>query len=131
MSQRTVLAAVVGGIVLFVLGYLIYGIALADFFDGQGVGAVDEPILWAIFVGNLVMAILITYIFAQWASISTFGGGFKGGAIIGGLIALSIGLVMHGVSGEMTLVGVVAEVIVSIVRVGLAGGVIGMLLGRK
>lgn len=131
MSLRTVLAAVAGAVTLFVLGFLTYVILLGDFFAAHGSAVVDEPVLGAIFVAELAMAILLTYIFDQWASISTFAGGFKGGAIVGVLVGLNYGLIQYGAAGTMDLTAVAADAVVTLVRAGLAGGVVGLMLGRK
>ncbi len=131
MSQRTVLAAVAGAIALFVLGYLVYALALADFFAAQGADTLESPNLVYIFIGELAFAVLLTFLFSYWASISTFAGGFKGGAIVGALVSLSMGMIMMGAMGMGTPIGVVADVVASIVRVGIAGGVIGAMLGRS
>lgn len=45
-----------------------------------------------IFLSNLVMALMLAVVFEYWASIRTFVGGLKGGAILGFLFALSIDL---------------------------------------
>ena len=131
MSLRTVLAAVAGAVTLFVLGYLIYVVLLGDFFAAHGASVLGEPVFWAIFAGELAMASLVTFIFDQWASISTLAGGFKGGAIVGALVALNFGLIQFGAMGAGDLTAVVADAVVSLVRVGIAGAVIGLMLGRK
>jgi hypothetical protein len=131
MSQRTVLAAVAGAITLFALGFLTYVILLADFFADNGAATQEEPVFWAIIVGELVLASLITFIFSQWASISTFAGGLKGGAVIGAMLALGIGLIQFGAHGVLTLNAVAADTVISLIRYGVAGGVVGLMLGRE
>jgi hypothetical protein len=131
MSQRTALAALAGGVTLFVLGYVCYVLLLGDFFAGQGAAGLAQPILWAIFLGELALAVLVTYVFNQWATISTFAGGFKAGAVLGALLGLNYGLVQFGAMGAITLTGAAVDTVVTLVRVGIAGGVIGLVLGRK
>jgi hypothetical protein len=131
MSQRNVLAAVLGGITLFLLGYLFYGVLLADYFAANGAANQPQMVLWALGLGELVFACLMAYIFSAWAAISTFAGGAKGGALIGALSGLSIGLIMFGAYGMMTLPAIAVDTLVSLVRGGIAGGVIGAMLGRR
>ena len=131
MSLRTVLAAVAGAVTLFVLGYVTYVVILGDFFAAHGAEVAGEPVFWAIFAGELATASLLTFIFDKWASISTLAGGFKGGAIVGALVALAVGLIQFGAMGAGDLTAVVADTVVSAVRVGIAGAVVGMMLGRK
>ena len=78
-----------GGIVMFLLGYLFFGLALADFFvenAGSATGAskgMDEINFPLLFIGHVAMALLITIIYGRWASIKTFATGAKAGAVIG------------------------------------------------
>ncbi len=130
MSQRSILAAIAGAITLFVLGFVIYAVVLKDFFASNGAAVVEAPVYWAIALGELAFGVLLAYIFSRWASISTFAGGFQGGAVLGALIALGIGLVQFGALGGPNLTAVIADTVVSAVRVGIAGGVVGMVLGR-
>lgn len=128
MSQRTILAAIAGGVTLFVLGYLTYVMLLGDFFAANGAAVLEQPTYWAIVLGELVFGCLLAYIFSRWAAISTFAGGFQGGAIIGALMGLGFGLIQFGAMGAMNLTAVAADTVVSLVRVGLAGGVVGLVL---
>ena len=131
MSQRTVLAAVAGAVTLFVLGFLTYAVLLRDFFAANATAVQTEPVLWAIAVGELAFGCLLAYIFSRWAGISTFTGGFQGGAIIGALMALGFGLIQFGAIGALNLTAVAAEVVISLIRYGIAGGVVGLVLGRS
>jgi hypothetical protein len=69
-------------------------------------------------------------VFAQWASIRTFGGGLVAGAIIGSLIHLSWKLSLTGYLNLYKETGpVVVDILVETARASLAGGVIGAVLG--
>ena len=131
MSQRTVLAAVAGAVTLFVLSYLTYVVLLGDFFAANRVPTQEQPVLWAIFLGQLAFGSLLAYIFDRWAAISTFAGGFQGGAVIGVLLALGFGLIRFGALGTANLTAVGVDAVVSLIRFGLAGGVVGLVLGRR
>ena len=130
MSQRTLVAAVVGGLVAFGLGYVFYVLALADFFAANGWQVMETPTLWAIAAGEIVLGYLMAYIFSTWASISTPAGGAKAGALIAALMTLGVSLIIFGAQGEITLVGVFADTVVTAVRWAVAGAAIGMVLGR-
>ena len=134
-AKKFIMAALAGGVTLFVLGGIFYAILLADFFNsaaGDSVGTYrQEPIFWAILVGELCAAALVTLIFGRWASISTFAGGAKAGAIFGVLLSLSFGLTMYGTTTLMSMAAVLVDPIVNLIRYVVAGGVIGWVLGRK
>lgn len=133
--KKLTLAAVAGGITMFILGGLFYEVLLKGFFmdaAGQAAGAYRaEPIIWAIILGELSFATLVAYIFQRWATIKTFMGGLKGGAVIGLLIGLGINLVFYGTTTLMEGAAVIVDPLITVIRLALAGGVIGWLLGRE
>lgn len=134
MSAKSfVLATVAGGVTLFVLGGLLYGLLLADFFESHSAPNTmrETPIWWALIIGELLLAALVTLIFGRWASISTPLGGLKAGAIIGLLLAAAINFTMFAVSTVFVdpTAGVV-DAVVSAIRLGIGGAVIGLVLGK-
>ena len=133
MSAKSfLLATVAGGVTLFLVGGLLYGMLLADFFDSHSAANVmrETPIWGALILGELVLAALVTLIFGRWATISTPMGGLKAGAIIGLLMAVAINLTMYAVSNIVGPTAGVVDVVVSAVRLGVAGAVIGLVLGK-
>ena len=134
MSAKSfALATVAGGVTLFVLGGLLYGLLLADFFESHSAANTmrETPIWWALIIGELLLAALVTLIFGRWASISTPLGGLKAGAIIGLLLAAAINFTMFAVSTVFVdpTAGVV-DAVVSAIRLGIGGAVIGLVLGK-
>src|SRR5688572_20630386 len=95
MKIGTVLGAVVGGIVMFLLGFLFFGVLLADFFKANTIvypGLLkDPPVIALIFLFNLVWAWLISWVL-EFAGRSGWGEGARAGAIIMFLIALGNGV---------------------------------------
>ncbi|WP_424963309.1 DUF1761 domain-containing protein [Ekhidna sp.] len=136
-AKNRVLATLVGFVVLFLLGWLFYGILLMDFYETNSgsasnvMRAEEDMIWWALILGNLLQAYFLVYIFSKWEGIDTFGNGFKGGAIIGLILGLAMNLTMYGTSNMMNLTSALVDPIVSMVMMGITGGVIGVMLGRK
>jgi hypothetical protein len=96
----------------------------------QYVGLVKEtPDLIVTFFSNVVMAFMLAVVLEYWASIRTFVGGLKVGAILGFLVALTIDV---GELGYMNLYKgytlIAVDVLAESVRDALAGGVIGTVL---
>ena len=57
------MAAVAGGVTLFILGGLIYGIALGTFVEENStVVTSSDPIMWAMVLSQIVMGGFIAYI---------------------------------------------------------------------
>lgn len=133
-AKRFAIGTLVGGVALFLLGFLLYGILLAKFFEantGSATGVSKEAMeMWALALGNLAYAALLVYVFENWASISSFAGGLRAGLIIGLLVSLSYDLIMYGTTNIMNLTGVAGDVVVYAIMTGLAGGIIGWVLGR-
>ena len=141
MNTKTLLAALVGGIAAFLLGWLLYGLALADFYESNtthyeglmrmvagATPAVRDMVI--IFLSNCVWALMLAYVFTRWAGIDNFMEGMKAGAILSFLIALAYNLsflaFMNLYSNSLFVVDVIVNTIVG----GIIGGVVGWMLGR-
>lgn len=133
MNSKVLIAAVAGFVVLFLLGFLVYGVLLMDFYAanaGTATGVMKETPnwLWLVlgeFLGALTLAVVL-----DWAGVRTAAEGMKKGAIFGFLVFLAFGLAMLGTMNISTLAAALVDAVVSAVRLGAAGAVIGMLLGR-
>ena len=136
-TKKFLTGTLVGGVVYFILGYLVYGLLLSGFFEAQSGGAADvmraddEMVWWALILGNFAYAAFLTYIFLKWAHISTFKGGLRAGAAIGLLLGLAYNLIYYGTSTMMTLTGALADVVVSAAMAAIIGGVIGAVIHAK
>ena len=136
-ASKRITATLAGFVVFFILGFLFYGVLLVDFFNANGgsasgvMRADTEMVWWALVLGNLFQAYLLVYVFGNWAQISSFGGGFKAGAVIGLIFGYGFDLTMYGTSNIMNLTGTLVDPLVLGVMMGATGGVIGMILGKK
>ena len=138
MLIRILAATVAGAVVMFLGGWLIYGILLRSYFEGTMTAAARtvmkaEPDFVPLIIAQLVFAGLFAFIFEYWATISTFVGGLKGGAIIMFALALGFDLQMSAFFQNMHTVSpymmIVIDVIAATVLGAIAGGVIGQVLG--
>jgi hypothetical protein len=134
--KKFVIGTLVGGIVLFFLGYLIYGMALASFF-AQHTAAVsgsmktmDEILWWALILGNLASGALLTYIFLKIGNINSFGSGAGTGAAIGFIMSISTNFIRFATENIMDHTAMLADIAVGTVMAAIAGGAIGAVLGK-
>lgn len=127
MNTKVIVSGVIAAIVMFLLGWLIYGVLMADLFPMD-----EEPTAMAMvwmFLSNLFWGLLLSYVLITHAGSSNAMDGAKIGAIIGILAGLSIDS-FHMSMGHMTMNQMVADVIAGTVMAGIAGAVIGWYNGR-
>ena len=136
-AKTRIMATLAGFVTLFLLGWLIYGMLLMDFYmsnSGTATGVMreeSEMVWWALIVGNVFQAYLLVYIFDKWTNITTFSSGLQAGAILGLILGFAMNLTMYGTSNMMNLTAALVDPFVSAVMMGITGGVMGYMLGRK
>jgi hypothetical protein len=132
-TNKFLLGTLAGGVALFILGYLVWGMALMGFMEsnaGSATGVMKtDMVWWSLILGNLFWGALLSYIFLKWAGISTFAGGASAGAVLGLLISGGIDFIMYGTSNLMNLTAVIVDIIANIVVMAIVGGVVGLVLG--
>jgi hypothetical protein len=136
-AKKRIVATLAGFVVFFLMGWLLYGMLLMNFFmenagSATGVYRADsEMVYWALIVGNLLQSYLLVYIFGKWANITTFGGGLKTGITIGLILGYGYDLTMYGTSNISNLTATLVDPLIVATMMGVSGGVIGVVLGRK
>ncbi|HEX8735681.1 MAG TPA: hypothetical protein VF721_10185 [Pyrinomonadaceae bacterium] len=135
MNIRVLVATVVGGIVMTLLGWLIFGILLMNFLKPYMIhynGLEKDPPAWLpLIIFNFAFAWLFAFIFDYWATIRTFTGGLKGGALI--MLPMVIGIdfqYMAFMNLYTSYLPVFVDIIAATVLGAIAGGVIGFVLGK-
>ena len=139
MNSQVLLATLAGGVAAFLGGFVIYGLLLDPYFQGQmteaGAQVVRKPeemLLWAMAISNLVYSFLLALIFSRWANISTFKTGAIAGAVISALYSISMNFMWYGYADMMKGLGSIpVDAIAQAVLGALIGGVIGWVLGYK
>ena len=122
-TKNFLVSGIVGGIVAFFLGWLLWGILFKSFFPVQPEQSTNNMVL--IFLGSLSYGLLISYIFVKWAQISTAATGAKGGAILGLLLALYFDFFHMAMNAGDTFQIMALDVVLSIVLGAIIGAIIG------
>ena len=128
-AQRFLTATVLGGVTLFVVGGLVYGLALANAYP---VTAIDREVplwLWLV-LSQLAWAAVLSVILSKWPGASTPGGGFKAAAIIGFLLSIAIGLGFYAMTTLPVSAMSYIDPFISAIYFGTGGAAIGWSLGR-
>jgi hypothetical protein len=135
-SQKFILAGIAGGIVYFLLGWLVYGMLLQDYMTENTLAGVmrdeKEMIWWALILGNLASGFVLAYVIGKGGA--SAGSGAMTGLVVGLLIALSFDLIMYATSKIITNMQFIAiDVIASAVMASIAGAVVGWVysMGKK
>ena len=132
--QRLALGTVVGGLVLFFLGYLIFGIIFADFFAanaGTATGVQKDPFNFvALGIGQLLWGAALTLILG-WASVSSVGRAARVSALVGLLFFFGIDLTMFATTNTSTLLATVVDPILAAALFAVAGAAITAVGGKK
>ena len=128
-AQRFIMGTIVGGVTLFVVGFLVFGLALANAYPATSIDR-EVPILWALGVGQLGWGALLVLVLNHWPGGATAAGGFKPAAIIGFLASASIGLGFYSMTTLPTSMMNFVEPFIAAVMFGIAGAAVGWSLGR-
>ena len=132
--KRLSIGSVVGTITLYLLGILIWGNLFTEFFDansGSAVGVDRESlIVWAVVVGSLFYAVLLTLALESQSASKSLVDGLKIGAVVGALLWGTADFIILGTTNIDTLTGAVADTILEGIRGGITGGVIAAVLSK-
>jgi len=132
--KRLGIGSVVGAITLYLLGMLIWQTLFAEFFDANSGSAVgvdrEAPIVWAVMVGTLFYAVLLTLSLESSSVSKSLVEGLKVGVVMGALLWGTADFILYGFTNLNTLTGAVADTLLEGIRGGIAGGVIAAVLSK-
>lgn len=128
-TKRFVIGTIVGGIVLFFVGYLVYEVILGSFMEASspnipGVNR-ETPLYVFVGLGCLVQAALICYAMGRRGA-TGLAAGATVGAITGVLLWGTADLMIHGLTNLISPTGIVVDLVGSLVTSGVTGAVIGL-----
>jgi len=132
-SKNYFLAGILGGIVYFLFGWLVYGMLLMNYMEENaglalGVNRV-EMLLWSIGLGSLLYGFFLSYIFSCVGQVKTAAAGAKSGAWVGFLVAGAIDFTMYGTTNITTLNAVAVDILAATVLASITGAVVAWVLG--
>lgn len=134
-TQKFLVSGIVGGIVCFFAGYLIYGLAMADFFSknaGTATGVMKpmgEMVWWALIAGSIFNGLTLSYIYNKLTGISSLAAGAGTGFVLGVLITAGFDLTMFGTANLMNLQGTLVDIVCGGVMFLITGAAVGLMNG--
>ena len=133
-AKQWVLGTVIGAVVIYAVGYLIFTVLLGDYYaanSGSATGVMrDSQIVWALAVGALAYAALILYAMRSQAGSVNMVSGMKVGAVVGFLLWATADFSLYGITNMSNLTVTMVDPFAELVHGGIAGGVLGALLPK-
>jgi hypothetical protein len=135
METKILRGTVFGGIVYFFLGWLVYGILLADFSLTNYNQCANRPqaemVWWAIILSNLVYALFLT-LMLKWSGASGWLDGLKTGALFGLLFGVTIDLSFYSMTTMFNSINaMLVDMFTMTVMAAILGTVIVLVWGKN
>ena len=133
-TKRILIGTFVGGIAMYVVGYVIFELAFGRFYAtnvGSATGVPREAnVEWAVALGTLSLAALVTLAIESRAGTLTIGKGFSAGAIVGFLVWFGVDFIRYGLTNVPNLTRTIVDPLLEFVRSGVGGAIIAAVLAR-
>ncbi len=135
MNMKIIRGTLFGGIAYFLMGWLVWGILLMDFYAANFNQCSSRPememIWWAMIVSNLTIALLLT-LFLKWSGAKGIVDGLKTGALFGFLFSLSLDLGYYSMTTMFNnFTAIIVDVVVNTVVMAILGLVIVLTWGKE
>jgi hypothetical protein len=122
--KKLAIGTIGGGLVMWALGFVIFGTLMADFYAANAGSAQG-----AVLLGTFALAKLVTFGLI-WSGASSIADGFKIGAIIGFLTWFGVDFIHFGNNNVSNLTLTIVDPLLEIVRTGITGAMIALLLSK-
>jgi len=133
MGKKVAIGTVVGFVVLFLAGMLIYGFLMKSTMDSWAETAGDcmnlEPTMLLVIVGTLVQALLFALILYKF-NVNSLAGGAVAGVWVTFLVSLMYDLWFKGSFDWMSWNMAITDILINTVMGALAGAAIGLVYDK-
>jgi len=134
LNSKTLIGGIAGGVLYFLLGYLIYGVLLPDFmmenYNSCMDRAMEDYAWWALISANFVWGFFLA-ITIHLSGAKNLLDGLKTSFVAGGLVSLGMALSFFSMSSMYhTRIGAVADVLISTAFFTLVGGIITLVMQK-
>jgi uncharacterized membrane protein len=132
-TKRLVIGTLVGAVVLYVVGELIFVLMFGSFYAanvGSATGGDrSAELMWAVALGAVAYAALITLAIVTRPA-SNIAAGLASGAVVGFLLWFTADFTFYGTTNVANLTRTIVDPLLEFVRGGITGGVITVVLQR-
>ena len=134
MNTKTLIGGLIGGVVFFLLGWLVWGMLLGSTMqECMSCMRAEEEMNWPLgILANLLYGLFLAWALSKMTGVNSFQSGLQTGALFMGLLALAMDIGFYVYSTMFaSWTCVFIDIIINIVMGGIVGGVIGWWFGRK
>lgn len=135
MNARVLIAAFVGAIISFLLGWIIYGYLTPEFYNTHMLhySGLEKsyPNLLGIFLSCFAYTLLLAVVFGNMANITTLKDGLLAGVTISLLMSLSFNLNLWSMLNLYGKSIVLVDTLINAATGGLIGAVMALIIGYK
>jgi uncharacterized membrane protein len=133
-TPKFIVGGLLGGVINFFAGWLVWGILLADFISKHATNSSvfrpePEMIFWALILGNLCFGFLVAYIL-YLANVRSARSGAIIGAISGALMIAAFDFTMYAQMDLYDIGIVLPDILASTCVTALVGAAVGWYYGR-
>lgn len=135
MEAKIWKGTLIGGVVYFILGWLVYGMLLAGYLASNFNNCANRPqedmVWWAIIVSNLIYALFLT-LFLKGSGATAIVDGLKIGALFGLLLSSTFDFSMYSMTTTFNdFTGLIVDVVVATALAAIVGMVIVLVWGKE
>jgi hypothetical protein len=128
-AKRFGIGTLIGGVTILFVGYLLFELLpIGDFYAanvGSATGVMrSENVLWAVALGCLSYAALVTLAIGRQGGSASIGAGAQIGAIVGFLVWFTANFIFYGITNVYNLTKTIIDPLAEAVRGGIGGAVI-------
>ena len=127
-TKQNLIATLAGTVTMFIVGYLIWGMALVEFYESHTITNVmpEMPDFGFLVVSHIIGSFALSVIYGKWAGGNYgAGSGFNFGIWIGIFAGISYALLWYATAELMDLTGHLVDGVVTLIFFAIIGAVIG------
>lgn len=134
MNNRVLVGGIIASVALFILGFLVYGIALRETMEANtmaGLSRTDAEMNWVIMaLAHVAFGFGLAYILDKANTVS-FGSGATVALIVGTLFVIGFDFLLYAATNYFTsMTGLLLDVVGSAVMMAVTGGIVGWWYSR-
>ena len=133
MDKKIIWGGLTATVVLFLLGYLAYGVLLKDFYASEMIPGVNKemPDFFPLILGHIAFGFLLALILGRWAKVDAVGEGVKVGFIAGLLMGAGFDLTMYATSNLMSMQAAITDIVLSAIMFSIAAAIASWVMGTS